>query len=214
MFTIANRRINAHLLRQGLNHGTLPGPLPSHSLDANDDADTRGGLSVSTSLLRTAIITSLPISSSTTRPVATQKIDAHAADEILVRQRLQRPVAPHLTVYQVNQTWTGSSIWMRFTGVGVMGVAYGYFMAYALNPLVGWNLGSESLIATFATMSPLAKGSIKFGLSWPFVFHFVNGIKQLVYDMGIGYGKRTIEASNNWPFIIGVFGALVLTFAL
>ncbi|CAH0019912.1 unnamed protein product [Clonostachys rhizophaga] len=112
------------------------------------------------------------------------------------------------------QTWTGSSIWMRFTGVGVMGVAYGYFIAYALNPFVGWNLGSESLIATFAIMSPLAKGSIKFGLSWPFVFHFVNGIKQLVYDMGIGYEKRTIEASNNWPFVIGVFGALILTFAL
>lgn len=71
MFTIANRRINAHLLRQGLNHGALPGPLPSHSLDANDDADTRGGLSVNTSLLRTAVITSLFISSSTTRYVST-----------------------------------------------------------------------------------------------------------------------------------------------
>lgn len=103
---------------------------------------------------------------------------------------------------------------MRFTGVRVMGVAYGYFIAYALNPLVEWNLGSESLIANFATISSLAKGSIKFGLSWPFIFHFVNGIKQLVYDMGIGYGKRTIQASNNWPFIIGVFGALILTFAL
>lgn len=108
----------------------------------------------------------------------------------------------------------GTSIWMRFTGVGVMGVIYGYFISYALSPILGWHVDSESIVAGFAGLSTLSKTSMKFGLAYPFVFHFVNGIKQLAYDMGYGWSRRMIIASNVWPWIVSFIGAALLTFSV
>src|SRR5688572_5457247 len=119
-------------------------------------------------------------------PKAT-KISVSQGQEIINKQRLNRPIAPHLEVYRLSQTYLGSSAWMRITGSAVMGIGYVYFGAYLLSPLFGVDVGSASIVSAFAGLPGAVKTGIKFALAWPFSFHFCNGIKQLLYDSGWAY---------------------------
>lgn len=132
---------------------------------------------------------------------------------LLAQQRLRRPVSPHLEVYDWKQTWFGASIWQRFTGAGLAGLLYGYSLAYLAAPLVGWHLESASLVAAFAGLPLAAKAGLKFLFAWPFVFHAINGVRHLLYDMAIGYDKDQIIKSG-WLIwgasVVGAMGCLLL----
>merc|ERR1712000_423111 len=106
------------------------------------------------------------------RPIATVKQTPAEGNEILAKQRLNRPVSPHLGIYKMNQTWLGSSAWTRITGCALSGVAYLYFGSYLVAPLFGWHLESASLAAAFAGMPFIVNGGIKFLLGFPFAMHF------------------------------------------
>ncbi|QUC22232.1 uncharacterized protein UV8b_06473 [Ustilaginoidea virens] len=133
---------------------------------------------------------------------------------MLSKQRLNRPVSPHLEIYKIEQTYLGSSAWMRITGCTLTGAAYAYFACYLVAPAFGWNLDSAAVADAFAGLPFAAKSLVKFALAFPFSFHLLNGVKQLVYDMGIGYKKTTIVKADYYVWLAAAVGGLLVTFGL
>lgn len=145
--------------------------------------------------------------------VATQKLTAEDARALLDAQRLKRPVAPHLEIYDKKQTFFTGSIWQRFTGAGFTGLLYGYSIAYLAAPLIGWHLESASLVAAFAGLPVAVKAGAKFLVAWPFVFHLFNGVRHAAYDMAWGFNKRVIVRSGWYLWgasIVASLGLLLL----
>lgn len=97
-----------------------------------------------------------------------------------------------------------------------MGVGYLYFSAYLLAPLAGYDIGSESLVTAFSQLPGAVKAGIKLALAWPFVFHFCNGIKQLLYDStwAYPYNKVTMSRNDVYVFTISTAVALGIAFGL
>ncbi|KAM0340868.1 hypothetical protein ACHAPU_010284 [Fusarium lateritium] len=149
---------------------------------------------------------------STSSPVRTTgtKVSQEDGQQILVNQRLNRPVSPHLAIYKVEQTWFGSSAWNRITGSTLSVTFYGFSLAYLAAPLVGLHLESLS-IASFVAGLPLAvKGGLKFTLGFPFVYHAISGFKHLLYDAGKGFAKTTIVQADRYIWGASVLGAIAL----
>ncbi|KAJ4306635.1 cytochrome b subunit of succinate dehydrogenase, Sdh3p [Collariella sp. IMI 366227] len=150
-----------------------------------------------------------PLSTTQTRPVATQHLTATEARALLDKQRLARPVSPHLDIYDKQQTWFGGSIWTRITGSAMSGTFYAFSAAYLVAPLMGWHLESASLAAAFGALPLAVKGGVKFLAAWPFAFHAINGVRHLLFDMAIGF-KRTTIVKGEWyiwgaSFVAGAY---------
>ncbi|KAL2889233.1 succinate dehydrogenase cytochrome b subunit [Ceratocystis lukuohia] len=122
-----------------------------------------------------------------------EKTSIAQSQEILDAQRLHRPVSPHLTVYSPKQTFFTPSIWHRMTGSILSGSLYAFSTAYLAAPLFGWHLESASLVACAAGLPLVVKGGLKFFFGFPFVFHFINGIRHLTYDVLLGFSKPQIK---------------------
>ncbi|CAG9950042.1 unnamed protein product [Clonostachys rosea f. rosea IK726] len=58
--------------------------------------------------------------------------------DILSKQRLNRPIAPHLGAYKIEQTFLGSSAWMRITGCTLTGAIYVFFASYLSHLFSAW----------------------------------------------------------------------------
>ncbi|KAJ4996508.1 Succinate dehydrogenase cytochrome B subunit [Colletotrichum sp. SAR 10_66] len=147
------------------------------------------------------------------RPVATAKVSVADGNEILAKQRLHRPISPHLTIYKMEQTWFGASIWTRITGGGLSAAFYVYFGTYLVAPLLGWHVEAASLVSAAAAAPVALKAGLKFLVAWPFTFHFFNGIRHLTYDFALGFAKPEI---NKWGWVIwstSLVSALGLAFA-
>ncbi|KEY67864.1 hypothetical protein S7711_05001 [Stachybotrys chartarum IBT 7711] len=152
------------------------------------------------------------LTSMQTRRVATTKVSDKEASQILANQRLNRPIAPHLAVYKFNQTWFSASVWNRITGCTLSGAAYVYFAGYLVAPLLGWHWESASVAAAFSSLPFAVQGGIKSFLSFPFVYHCIQGVRHLTYDLGIGYKKTTIRAGETTIWISTAVIALGLAF--
>ncbi|KAF0321829.1 Succinate dehydrogenase cytochrome B subunit [Colletotrichum sp. SAR11_59] len=147
------------------------------------------------------------------RPVATAKVSVADGNEILAKQRLHRPISPHLTIYKMEQTWFGASIWTRITGGGLSAAFYVYFGTYLVAPLLGWHVEAASLVSAAAAAPVALKAGLKFLVAWPFTFHFFNGIRHLTYDFALGFAKPEII---KWGWVIwstSLVSALGLAFA-
>ena len=90
-------------------------------------------------------------------------------------------------------------MWHRFTGVLLSGSIYVYASAYAFAPLLGWHLETASIAAAFAALPVLVKGGVKFLYAWPFVYHLLNGVRHLTYDLLMGFSRAQI---NRWGWVI------------
>jgi succinate dehydrogenase (ubiquinone) cytochrome b560 subunit len=141
-------------------------------------------------------------------PVATTKTTIDEGKKILDNQRLNRPVAPHLTVYKLEQTWLGASAWTRITGCLLSGSAYLYFTGYLVAPLLGLHWESASLAAAFGALPFVAKAGIKFFLSFPFSFHFFQGIRHIVHDVGLAYAKPILKKGDTFVWAAGILTGL------
>ncbi|PHH50651.1 Succinate dehydrogenase cytochrome B subunit, mitochondrial [Ceratocystis fimbriata CBS 114723] len=140
------------------------------------------------------ILLASAMSTSASRPAAViEKTSIAQSQEILDAQRLHRPVSPHLTVYSPKQTFFTPSIWHRMTGSILSGSLYAFSTAYLAAPLFGWHLESASLVACAAGLPLAVKGGLKFFFGFPFVFHFINGIRHLTYDVLLGFSKPQIK---------------------
>ena len=131
-------------------------------------------------------------------------------NEILAKQRLQRPVSPHLSIYRPQITWIASSF-HRITGVAFSGALYIFGFAYLAAPTLGWHLESQSMVAAFASLPVVAKVAAKFSVAWPFFFHAFNGLRHLSWDLGLGF-KNIRVIQTGWA-AVGISAATALYYA-
>ncbi|KAJ2960491.1 hypothetical protein NQZ79_g4165 [Umbelopsis isabellina] len=106
-----------------------------------------------------------------------------AESELLRQQRLVRPKAPHLSIYQPQLTWYLSAA-HRITGVGVGAGFYLGALSYLALPAMGYNFDSAAVISSVVAMPVAAKVGLKATIAFPFVFHCLNGIRHLIWDTG------------------------------
>lgn len=165
---------------------------------------------VSPSIARGLIVRSA-LQAQQLRPITTEKLSHADADKVLASQRLNRPVAPHLTIYDPAQIWYGASIMQRYTGMAYAGALYAGSLAYLTAPLVGWHLESASLVAFAAGLPVAAKVVLKTLAAFPFLFHSFNGVRHLVWDAAVkGFAKADIAKATNAIWVASVVGSLGL----
>ncbi|CRG87293.1 succinate dehydrogenase (ubiquinone) cytochrome b subunit [Talaromyces islandicus] len=131
--------------------------------------------------------------------------------KILPQQRLNRPVAPHLSIYRPQITWYASAL-HRITGSAASGALYVFASAYLIAPVVGWHLESASIAAAFGALPLLAKVLVKFGLAMPVTFHSLNGIRHLTWDFGKQLTNKQV-IQTGWT-VVGLSTAAALALAL
>ncbi|KKZ68901.1 succinate dehydrogenase (ubiquinone) cytochrome b560 subunit [[Emmonsia] crescens] len=142
---------------------------------------------------------------------STASITNQDPTQILPRQRLNRPVSPHLSIYQPQITWILSSL-NRITGVALSGGFYIFASAYLVAPLLGWHLESSSLAAAFGALPLAAKVGLKFTAALPFTFHSFNGCRHLIWDLGKQFSNKQVIATG-WTVVgLTLTSALALAF--
>ncbi|KAF1363600.1 mitochondrial succinate dehydrogenase cytochrome b560 subunit C [Lizonia empirigonia] len=125
------------------------------------------------------------------RLAATEAASQETAAEILRKQRLQRPVSPHLSIYKPQITWYASSF-NRITGITLSGSLYLFGLAYLAAPYTGWHLETASMVATVAAWPAAAKIALKSFFAFPMFFHSFNGVRHLLWDIGVGFTNQQV----------------------
>jgi succinate dehydrogenase / fumarate reductase, cytochrome b subunit len=118
------------------------------------------------------------------------------------RGSADRPVSPHLQVWRWHVTMT-TSILHRATGMAL------YFGALIL---AGWAIAlatSEGAYNDYMGLlgSPLGR-FVMFGLTFSLTYHFANGIRHLIWDMGAGMDVKTANVSGWFTIVFGVVAAV------
>jgi succinate dehydrogenase / fumarate reductase cytochrome b subunit len=112
-----------------------------------------------------------------------------------------RPLSPHLQIYRW-QIGNSLSILHRLTGVA---------LALGLVALCWWFLalasGERSYAAAMRWFASPPGIAVMVGWTFAFVFHFLNGLRHLFWDLGWGF-ERTQRHASGW---FAVFGAALLT---
>jgi succinate dehydrogenase (ubiquinone) cytochrome b560 subunit len=140
----------------------------------------------------------------THRLAATESASHEQAQQIVNKQRLNRPVSPHLSIYQPQITWYASSL-NRITGITLSGALYLFGFAYLAAPYTGWHLETQSMVAAVAAWPVAVKLGIKSFFALPFFFHSYNGLRHLSWDLGLGFKNQQVIRTG-WT-------AVALTFA-
>ncbi len=110
-----------------------------------------------------------------------------------------RPLSPHLQVWRWHVTMA-SSIFHRVSGGGLYFGALGlaaWFAAAAFAP-------DHFTIVTGLLLSPVGQ-VVLYGLAAGLCYHWANGIRHLMWDMGHGL---TPKAANGSAWLVIAFGAL------
>ncbi|KAF7162013.1 hypothetical protein CNMCM5623_007384 [Aspergillus felis] len=138
----------------------------------------------------------------TTKTIITplRVIKPESAQEELARQRLQRPVAPHLSIYKW-QVHSVSSAMERNTGLLLAGGLYLFGTSYLVAPWLGWDLSSAALIAAFSSLPVAAKVILKLSIAWPFTFHLFNGIRYIISSTGYTLNSRSQFIKIAWAVV-------------
>ena len=107
-----------------------------------------------------------------------------------------RPLSPHLDIYQYQITWT-VSIMHRLTGVA---------MLFGLLLIICWFLAAAFSETVFLFIDYFLQSwmgiFVIFGSLWAFWFHFLNGVRHLFWDAGYGFNLETV-ARSGWTVVIG-----------
>jgi succinate dehydrogenase / fumarate reductase, cytochrome b subunit len=120
---------------------------------------------------------------------------------------VSRPLSPHLQVYRIQMTAV-SSILTRITGHALIaGVVLG----------VWWLLAAATSDAYFAVADRVATswfGDLVFtGSLWAVWYHYLAGLRHLVFDAGKGLDVPTAEKLG-WACVIGSVVLTVITILL
>ncbi len=115
--------------------------------------------------------------------------------------RGNRPLSPHLSVYRMKATML-SSITHRITGSALM---------LAAELVVWWYLAAATAPEYFATADAVLNswigGLVLIGSLWALMYHLVNGIRHLIWDMALGLDKDVATRSSYYVW----GGSVVLT---
>lgn len=117
---------------------------------------------------------------------------------------VERPLSPHLQIYRPQIT-SMLSITHRATGAG---------LAFGAVFVTWWLLSVVNGVDSYKTFHHFATGFIgrimMFGWLWAVIYHFLNGIRHLVWDTGRGL---TIESATKSGWAI-VGASIVLTLVI
>ncbi|KAI8604581.1 hypothetical protein EDD21DRAFT_207759 [Dissophora ornata] len=113
----------------------------------------------------------------------------------IIEQRKNRPLSPHLTIYQPQLTWY-LSLFHRFTGGALAVGFYGGAIAYAVGPMVGLGFDAATVTSAIATLPVAAKVTGKFIVALPFTFHSFNGLRHLLWDTTAGLTLPGVYATG------------------
>ncbi|EGE80691.2 succinate dehydrogenase (ubiquinone) cytochrome b560 subunit [Blastomyces dermatitidis ATCC 18188] len=132
-------------------------------------------------------------------------------NDLLRKQRLNRPISPNLTIYRPQIT-SVLSILHRNTGLLVSGGFYLFFAVYLASPWLGWHIDSASMAASFGALPVAAKVLLRTTVALPFTFHSFNGVRHLVWDLSCGLSNKQVIRSG-WAVVgLSISSALLLGF--
>jgi succinate dehydrogenase / fumarate reductase cytochrome b subunit len=115
-----------------------------------------------------------------------------------------RPTSPHLWIYRW-QIGNSLSILHRLTGIALaVGLAA---LCYWLVSLAG---GEQSYAAAAKLLGSPVGLSALVGWTFAFLYHLLNGVRHLFWDLGYGF-ERTQRHASGW---IAVFGSIALTLSV
>jgi succinate dehydrogenase / fumarate reductase cytochrome b subunit len=116
-----------------------------------------------------------------------------------------RPLSPHLTIYRWPVTMM-TSITHRATGMALTGGALvlAWWLVAISNGLDG---GYQDFMALAA--SPFGM-LVLFGATWSLVYHFLNGIRHLAWDLGYGFDKKQAERNSVIIFSLSFLVAIAI----
>lgn len=117
------------------------------------------------------------------RHTSTVKVSHEQEEELLIAQRRNRPVSPHLTIYKMQLTAVLSSL-HRILGVAMAGGFYALTTGYAAATLLSLPLDTATVVSAFSALPFAVKLGAKAAMAYPFAYHFLNGIRHLVWDFG------------------------------
>ncbi|OQE25995.1 hypothetical protein PENFLA_c007G04013 [Penicillium flavigenum] len=165
--------------------------------------------------MRSSMMGASPVAVALGKNIQTRQVtstpNTEDPSQILVKQRLNRPIAPHLTIYKPQIGWIGSSL-HRITGVALSGTLYIWATAYLASPALGWHLESASMVAAMGALPLAAKVLLKTTLALPFTYHAMNGIRHLMWDLGRGLTNPVI-IKTGWT-VVGLSIASAVGLAL
>ena len=112
--------------------------------------------------------------------------------------RGNRPLSPHLTIYRPQLT-SMSSILVRITGNAlIVGIVL----------IIWWLLAASSNADYFAVANGVITSwfgdLVLLGSLWALWYHFLGGVRHLIWDTGRGLELETAEKLG-WAVIIGSF---------
>jgi succinate dehydrogenase / fumarate reductase cytochrome b subunit len=115
-----------------------------------------------------------------------------------------RPLSPHLTIYRWPVTMM-TSITHRVTGMGLSFgiVVLAWWLVCISNGPQGW----QSFHAIWDSPIGLL---VLFGLTWSLIFHFLNGVRHLAWDLGYGFPKQLAERNSVIILALSILGALAV----
>ena len=109
-----------------------------------------------------------------------------------------RPISPHLSVYQPQIT-SVLSIFHRITGVVLAGILL--FIPIFLTILVTDGLIIQpNILSSISILFPLLNG-IYILLLLMLTYHFINGLRHLSWDLGLGLENAGILTSGSFILI-------------
>lgn len=113
-----------------------------------------------------------------------------------------RPLSPHLLIYRWPVTM-GTSILHRVTGVGL---AFGsVILAWWL---VAASMGEESYAVFESAAFHWFGRFVLFGFTLALMFHAVNGVRHLFWDMGYGFEVPTANKTGIAAYVIAVLATI------
>ncbi|WP_397596005.1 succinate dehydrogenase, cytochrome b556 subunit [Silanimonas sp.] len=119
----------------------------------------------------------------------------------------QRPLSPHLQIYAKQITST-MSILHRMTGiVNALGVLV---LAWWLVALAS---GGEAYAQFIAVAGSLPGKAALFGFAATLVYHLLNGVRHLVWDMGLGFEIPQVYRSGYTVIALAVVFTGLLWYA-
>jgi succinate dehydrogenase / fumarate reductase, cytochrome b subunit len=115
-----------------------------------------------------------------------------------------RPLSPFVTIYHWPVTMA-ASITHRITGVG---------LTFGMVFLAWWLIAAAAGPVPYSHFAAAAHSIIGevilFGFVWAMAFHFLNGIRHLIWDIGYGFKVQTAIATGIIVYVLSVLLAILV----
>ena len=127
---------------------------------------------------------------------------ADTTSQTKIDAKVERPLSPHLQVYNMFAITSLTSILHRLTGaalvVGSLIVVY-WLMAVAH--------GVEAYGRFYEVFASFFGQLILLGFLWAFFYQLINGCRHLLWDTGVGFKIKTARLTGK----VILFGSIILT---